>query len=165
MEPESILQADLEAGRRPSLQMVKVTNRNAFPLIDRFDGVPYKFLPHKPLVIPPDVAGHFFAWPAEREVRLAHMSKRYAWNRVTDDMAFLQPVSGSDDTRTLAEKYCDNVVIEVQQFDLVARSPDTTFPEEQEVTHDLPAPMAEFGDEEGGTHVGKRKGPPKRLNM
>lgn len=165
MDPTSILQADLEAGRRPGLQMVKVTNRNAFPIIDRYDGVPYKFLSHKPLVIPPDAAQHFFAWPGDRDIRITHMTKRYAWNRATDDMAYLHPVAGSDDTRTLAEKYCDNVVIETQQFDLVARSPEDgpadTAPAS---SYDIPVPLGPLDDELGGTHGGKRKAqPPRRL--
>lgn len=167
MDQMSILQADLEAGRRPGLQMVKVINRNAFPIIDRFDGVPYKFMPHKPLVIPPDAAAHFFAWPGERDARVAHMTKRYAWNRATEDMAYLHPVPGSNDDRTLADKYVDAVLIETQQFDIVERSPDTD-PDDVEPpqsSYDFPAPLAETA-EDAGTHAGKRKpSPPKRLNM
>lgn len=168
MDPASILQADLEAGRKPGLAMVKVTNRNAFPLIDRFDGVPYKFLSHKPLIIPPDAAAHFFAWPADRDVRIAYMTRRYAWNRATEDMAYLHPVPGSDDTRTLAEKYVDNFLIETQHFDLVARSPDSEQdePAAAQSSYDFPVPLGPLDDEVGGTHGGKRKpGPPKRLNI
>ena len=163
-------------GIAPPLRMVRVTNRNGFPLIDRHDGVPYRFMPREPLSIPPQVASHFFAWPGERDVRVAYMAKRYAWNRPTKDMEFLQADPGTpNDQRTLAEKYVDNFLLETIYFDLVARSsPEAAKPDFDpvspmpEASYDAPVPLGSLPDETG-THAGRRKpgGPlaPKRLNV
>lgn len=171
MTPDD-LQQQFEGGQVSSLSMVSVCNRNNFTLEDRHDGVPYKFTPNVALSIPPQAAAHFFAWPAERDVRVMHMSRRYAWNRVTEDMEFLQPDSATpNDRRNLAEKYVDNFHIETQTFDLVPRviqeAPhDPELDTMSQVTHPgvfAPAPNVTSPDEYGSTRAGKRSPPPKRL--
>lgn len=64
------------------VQNVRVTNANDFVIEDRFDGVPYRFEPKKPLSIPLDAAFHIFGWfPGAKPEEVArHIQKRLGWN-------------------------------------------------------------------------------------
>jgi hypothetical protein len=113
-----------EAARReepqpvPAATMVIVTNRNGFVIRDRFDGVPFTFKPNEPVTIPPDVASHFFGWPAERDVRNVHIAKRRGWN-TREYMQRADPMDPLSDL--LYERYADNIRITQKEYVLVAR--------------------------------------------
>ena len=66
----------INLGQSGRFQMVRVTNRNAFALVDRFDGVPYEFRTNQPLSIAMEVATHILGWPAEPELMRLHIAKR-----------------------------------------------------------------------------------------
>ena len=70
----------------PQIMNVKVLNRNDFPIVDRFDGIIYTFLPNKALSIPVDAANHIFGWHDQvaRSDLNRHVQKRMGWN--TPDM-------------------------------------------------------------------------------
>jgi hypothetical protein len=66
----------------PQIMAVKIINHNDFPIIDRFDGVPYKFESNVALNVPIDAVHHIFGWhphvdPSEME---RHCIKRFGWN-------------------------------------------------------------------------------------
>jgi hypothetical protein len=66
----------------PQILNVKVVNRNDFPILDRFDNVPYVFSPNMPVSIPIDAAHHIFGWDDQisKEALLTHIQKRMGWN-------------------------------------------------------------------------------------
>jgi hypothetical protein len=113
-----------EAARReeptpvPGATMVIVTNRNGFVIRDRFDGVPFTFKPNEPVTIPPDVASHFFGWPADREVMKVYIAKRRGWN-TREYMQRADPMNPLSEL--LYERYADNIRITQKEYVLVAR--------------------------------------------
>lgn len=99
--------------------MVVVTNRNAFIIRDRFDGVPYTFKPNETLSIPPDVAAHFFGWPGDREDMNIHIAKRRGWNT----KEYIQRADPMDpNSELLYERYANNIVITVKEYVLVPKN-------------------------------------------
>jgi hypothetical protein len=155
MQPVSSPQPDAH----PAFQMIRVLNRNTFAVVDRWDGVPFVFLPNVPLNIPPDAASHFFAWPAEPELRRLHIAKRNGWN-TPDDIK-------RDDAGTMRwEKWVDAIEIAPVLFDIVQRQ-DEPIPADDEdapmaETGDLPMPMGDEPDL-ASTKVGvRRRDAPRR---
>ena len=73
---------------------VRVLNENAFPITDRFDGVPFTFAPEKAVNVPLEIAAHFFGWRVDGDgsvnaevgpdsamhADLAHVCRRWGWN-------------------------------------------------------------------------------------
>jgi len=94
--------------------MVRVTNTNPFVITDMYDGVPFQFLPGKPLTIPRDVAEHIFGYAgdlADRETMRRHTQKRMGWNKPGD----LQ-MDGSG--KTLADRQFDAIRFDSARFEL-----------------------------------------------
>lgn len=77
---------DQVADQEPEIMAIKVTNANDFPISDRFDGVPYTFLPGRPENVPVDAAFHIFGWfrGVDPEAMKLYVKKRFGWN--TPDM-------------------------------------------------------------------------------
>ncbi len=154
-------------GKSGLFQMVKVTNRNAFPLTDRFDGVPYKFEPNQSLSILSEVASHIFGWPGEPELIRLHIAKRFGWNTHDD-------IKRSDDGKMRWETWVDNIHIEPIQMELVQRDPEAPIPADTSEDapmaegrdSDIPLPLAE-PVEVGGTRggQGKRGKLPRRVDV
>lgn len=76
----------------PQTMAVMVTNKNRFPIRDRFDGREYVFVPDYPTEVPIDAANHIFGWfpqwtdendvihkPDPVAMRL-HLQRRWGWN-------------------------------------------------------------------------------------
>ena len=69
-----------------SITNARVTNRNEFPIDDRYDGIPYLFAPNKPVVIPLDAAAAIFGMPVDSDGVVdfapdpAYMARRWGWN-------------------------------------------------------------------------------------
>lgn len=61
---------------------VRITNRNDFNIVDRFDGVPFTFESNKAETVPPDAANHIFGWAFEAtpDEMLLYCQKRHGWN-------------------------------------------------------------------------------------
>lgn len=95
----------MDAQRLPQagdeIVQVKITNKNDFPIKDRFDNVEYVFLPDKPVRVPLPVAAHCFGYrlwfkddgeAAEKghenaadgnwKAMLKYCSVRHGWNDV-----------------------------------------------------------------------------------
>ena len=155
---------------RPSFQMVKVVNHNTFTLLDRFDGVPFAFVPEKPLSIPPDAAAHFFNWPGDPDVVRLYIAKRHGWNTPED-------IKREPDGRMVWEHKVDKIEIGAVHFDLVQREPGAPIPADDGVDMEeapmvdsdaLPMPMAGEADTTT-TRAGKRnpnaRKAPRRVNL
>lgn len=154
----------------PSFQMVKVTNRNSFPIEDMHDGVPYLFKPNEPKNITPDVAQHIFAWPGEPEYTKLYMARRWGWNTP-------EHIKRGDDGRMKWEADVERVTLEPIMFDLVARDPDAPVladprsgePEDELMTETdapaVPMPMAPSLPREivAGTRAGRGKRAPRKI--
>ena len=155
---------------RPSFQMVKIINRNTFPIFDRFDGVPFVFKPNESLSIPPDAAQHFFGWPGEPDLIRLYIAKRHGWNTPDDQKR--------DETGKMRwEKWVDAIELIPVHFDLVQRDANAPIPadagdpeaELMSESSDLPMPMANDADT-STTKVGVRKRevgarkPPRRID-
>jgi hypothetical protein len=154
----------VKPGDKPIFRLVKICNRNDFPLADMYDGVPYLFEPNKPLSIPLEAAAHFFAWPSDDQ-RAVHMwiAKRHGWNTA-------RHIARQDETgkpypggKMLWEIWVEKVEIAPVEFDLVQRDPDAPIPAiedhedaEPAESDDLPMPST-TRDDIAGTRVGKRK--------
>jgi hypothetical protein len=152
---------------RPSFQLVHVVNRNTFEIVDRWDGVPFRFLPEpgdgsetaaaKGMNIPPDVAAHLFGWPGEPDFMRLYIAKRHGWN--TPEAIARDPATG----KMKWEQWVDNIIINNVHFDLVPRDPAAPIPadtgpdEEEELMRegDIPIPVA-LDAEVTTTHGGKR---------
>jgi hypothetical protein len=127
-------------GEQQVIQSVRVTNTNDFKIVDRFDGVPYEFLPGaKGVAIPIDAAYHIFGWMpgATEEQIFAHTQRRFGWN--TPAMV----ASGVD------RKFFGRIKIEPVVYKLVEVVPD-----------DQPEP--ETPDGEGTMDLRDEIPPPKR---
>lgn len=142
---------------KPSFQMVKVTNHNPFPLIDRFDGVPFEFKPEEPLSIPPDAAAHFFGWPGEPELVRSYIAKRHGWNTLDD-------IKRDETGKMRWEGWVENIEITHVLFDLIQRDPDAPIPadvgpEDDNVVEgdSLPIPIAGEATDVSTTRAGTRK--------
>ena len=61
---------------------LKLTNKNDFIIVDRYDGVPFTFEPKKPIIIPADAAAHIFGWSPEASMEDVerHTCRRLGWN-------------------------------------------------------------------------------------
>jgi hypothetical protein len=162
----------MDGGTTPSFQMVKVTNNNTFVLLDRFDGVPFQFLPGKPLSIPPDAAAHFFGWPGEPDLMRLYIAKRHGWNTPDD-------IKRADDGRMRWEMWVDKIEISAVHFDLVQRDPSAQIPADPGIddpeletmaeSNDLPMPISPDADT-STTKVGRRnpnasRKPPRRVDL
>jgi hypothetical protein len=155
----------IRLGQSGRFQMVRVTNRNSFPLIDRFDGVPYEFKPNEPLSIAMEVATHVFGWPAEPELMRLHIAKRFGWNTPDD-------IKRGDDGKMRWETWVDNLHIEPVHMELVERDPSAPIPADPsaddgpmaETQSEVPIPLAE-GTEVGGTRGGVRSKAPRRVDV
>lgn len=162
-----------------TFQMVRVTNRNAFAILDRWDGVPYVFSPNKSISIPMDAAAHFFAWPGEPDYVRFYVAKRHGWN-TQDDIARADKDGKSYDetgeNRMRWEVWVSKIDVAAVHFDLVQRDPDAPIPadaggEDAEMMDggdDLPMPIA-AGADISGTRVGVRtrspgRKPPRRID-
>ena len=76
----------------PRTMAVQIVNHNDFQIVDMFDGIPYRFVPNKPVRIPVDAANHIFGWfppymdedgnrrEVDPEVMKRHVQKRFGWN-------------------------------------------------------------------------------------
>ena len=72
-------------GKFAGFELIRVTNKNDFPITDMYDGVPYLFAPNKPISIPVAAASHFFAWPTDDPKLFGlWLSKRLGWNTKAD---------------------------------------------------------------------------------
>jgi hypothetical protein len=157
----------IDMDKPPSLQMVKVTNRNGFVMKDRFDGVPYTFVTNEPLSIPPQAAYHFFGWPGDREVMLRHCCMRWGWNT----MSHIQPADlDPKSTRTVADSYFDNIKIETVHFDIVQRAPGAPVPADDgadDTMTDGGAPRSQVEEySPSGTHAGRGpRGRPRKIEV
>lgn len=142
---------------RQKLSMVRVTNRNAFTMRDRFDGNLYTFRPNKPQVIPPMAAMHFFAWPGDPELMKAHTTKRFGWNSpayVGIDKKHI--VDMFEDGEKLGDVYWRNLIIEEVRYNVVPE--DMSLPEKEVEPAQALAPASAMPDDEL-THSGTgRKG-------
>jgi len=61
---------------------VKVTNKNAFDITDRYDGVPYVFKAKSSLTMPADAALHVLGWfpGVDDAVVFNHLQRRWGYN-------------------------------------------------------------------------------------
>lgn len=96
----------------PQIHRLRVTNRNDFPIRDRYDGVPYVFAPNESVDLPLDAAGHILGYPAERDVMNLHMAKRWGWNR--PEHVVIDPQTRKMKFQELA----DNIHINVETFEI-----------------------------------------------
>lgn len=120
---------------RQKLSMVRVTNRNAFTMRDRFDGNVYMFRPNKPEIIPPLAAMHIFGWPGDEESMRAHTTRRFGWNTPTYvGMDKNRVLDIFEHGETLGDMYWKNLVI--QQINYTVVPDDPNLPERE------PAPSA-----------------------
>lgn len=116
---------------RQKLSMVRVTNRNAFTMRDRFDGNLYTFRPNKPEIIPPLAATHMFGWPGEDAVMKLHTTRRFGWNTpkyVGMDKNRVPDIFDNDET--LGDVYWRNLRIEEIGYKVVPEDPN--LPEKEE---------------------------------
>lgn len=141
----------------PGATMVIVTNRNAFVVRDRFDGVPFVFKPNEPVAVPPEIAQHFFGWPADRDVMNVYIAKRHGWNtrEYMERADVMDPMSPM-----LYERYADNIKITVKEYVLVpreehARPADDGLLMEEE---DDGTPLSRQAADPEVTKVGRRTG-------
>lgn len=145
----------LQAGEKPTFQLIRITNRNDFAIEDMFDGVPYKFLPNTPLSIPPEAAAHFFAWPSDdaQLVRL-WIAKRLGWNTMRD-------IERQADGRMRWEHWVDKIEVQPVHYDLVARDPDAPIPADpgpdDTMTDSDLSPPPHPQEDLSGTKVGMRR--------
>jgi hypothetical protein len=154
---------------KPSFQMVRVLNKNDFPITDMYDGVPYTFEPGKTLSIPPEAAQHFFAWPADSTLSRMWIAKRLGWNTGED-------IKRQADGRMRWEHWVDKIEISAVSYDLVARNPDEPIPADpgegdERMSEDEDLTMPAATTDITGTRVGRRKRdvpakrPPRRVNV
>lgn len=95
------------------LERVRVTNHNNFEIRDRHDGLPYRFKPGEPLVVPAEVAQHLFGFPGDPEDVAVHISRRFGWNQPKHYEAC------PDDPDTLLwQRYVGNIRIEVEVYEM-----------------------------------------------
>jgi hypothetical protein len=148
---------------------IKVTNRNAFAIRDRFDGVPYTFKPGDQVTVTQAQANHFFGWPGDLDSRTIYMAKRFGWS--TKEHVIRDTLAGPD-AKSLLETYVANVILETEEMVMV--------PKKQALADDMldvdtmptmgdeefgPEPTARASGSAGGVgaKVGLRKGSPVRL--
>jgi len=48
--------------------LLRVTNKNSFVLVDKYDGVEYTFKPNEPVVIEEEAARHFFGYGTPNKI-------------------------------------------------------------------------------------------------
>jgi hypothetical protein len=65
------------------IKHVRVINRNAMTISDRFDNKQYDFPPNQEVILPLDAAGHIFGFTptATEEQCMLHCLKRFGYNR------------------------------------------------------------------------------------
>jgi hypothetical protein len=141
---------------------VRIVNRNPFPIHDRQDGIPYSFLPDKPVDVPPEVAEHIFGFPGDVEDMHRHMAKRWGWN---------QPMhqEWGEDGLMVWQRMCARVNVSVERYELRrVTDPKAPIPAEEAGTaeiidyHGGPAEDAPTTTRVGfGKKRGVRKGWPK----
>jgi hypothetical protein len=96
----------------PQIHRLRVINRNEFIIRDRYDGVPYNFVPDEYVDLPLDAAQHILGYPAERDVMNLHMAKRWGWNR--PEHVVIDPHTKKMKFQELA----DNIRITVETFEI-----------------------------------------------
>ena len=97
--------------RADEIQRIRVVNHNDFTISDRFDGVPVIFEPNKVVDLPPEVAEHIFAYPADTEVMFRHMAKRWGWN-------LPKHIAEDDKGVPVWVRQCQRIEITVSRFEL-----------------------------------------------
>jgi hypothetical protein len=90
---------------------VRIVNCNPFPIHDRQDGIPYSFLPDKPVDVPPEVAEHIFGFPGDIEDMHRHMAKRWGWNQP-------QHQEWGEDGLMVWQRMCARISVSVERYEL-----------------------------------------------
>lgn len=96
---------------------VRVVNRNTFTIRDRCDGMPWKFPPHEPVVIPGEVAAHIFGFPGDVNDMHSHMCKRFGWNQPEH----IDPKKMDAQELLPWQRLCRNVTLEVEHYEMIRK--------------------------------------------
>lgn len=94
-----------------TVEKVRVINRNAFTIRDRYDGIPYEFPPGKQVMLLPEVATHILGYPGDVEDMHRHMAKRWGWN-------LMQHMQVGDDGLTVWQRQCLAIEVSMERFEL-----------------------------------------------
>lgn len=145
-----------------SIHMVRVVNRNPFPIRDRYDGVPFEFLTNVPMSLPPDVAQHILGYPGDPEDMQRHMAKRWGWNL---------PFHMQQDERTgdmLWQRFARNIEVATEKFELRRIPDDPNAPIPADMGDIDPAPPADRLPDprhSRATRRGWTKGKPRKAQL
>lgn len=125
---------------------IRVTNRNPWPIPERWDGIPIEFPSGKTVTVELDAAAHFFGFPLDEHGNVAALTpdrdyiiRRYGWNLPTFGIPPSpegKQVLNPDRALKNAQIAYENLEIQTVEFELVekAREPD-----------DMPAPRKHAG--------------------
>jgi hypothetical protein len=94
-----------------AIQKIKVVNRNAFTIKDRYDGIPYEFAPGKDVMLMPEVANHILGYPGDIEDMHRHMARRWGWN-------LPQHMQVGDDGLMVWQRQCLAIEVSTERFEL-----------------------------------------------
>src|SRR5215471_15488020 len=135
----------------PSMNMVRVTNRNDFLIEDMHDGVPYRFPANETVTIYPEVAAHIFGYPGDDEYRHLYMSKRWGWN---------DPKIHHERDRhnvPLWKRMAQKIDIRPVSFDMVERDPIAPRPVELGDAAEVPPKSANPASRSDATRTGRSR--------
>lgn len=144
----------------PQLQphvLVQVTNRNAFAIRDRYDGVPVIFKPNETVSITQEQARHFFGYPGDPIDMAIHMAKRFGWN--TLEYTYVDPADGPEGP-TRYQKQAWLIEFKEQEFELVpkgTKNADDGVDEVEDLPAGAPPPGPGGNEPRATTRSGKGK--------
>jgi len=135
-------------GKFAGFELIRVTNKNDFPITDMYDGVPYLFAPNKPISIPVAAASHFFAWPTDDPKLFGlWLSKRLGWNTKAD-------LELQSDGRMRWQHWVEKIHIEAVQYELVQRDPAAPIPADDGIVEPERLPPEPMDEGLNSTRVG-----------